>query len=85
MAKLNAIAFENLRVEMARKQLTITDIANYLGLSKAGLSSKLSMKRNINLNEALCIARTFFPGLSLQYLFKEIAENPISQKQQKGA
>lgn len=72
MAKTNNIAFENLRAEMARRQLSITEIANYLGITRDTLGSKLSRKRAINLDEALRIAREFFPEKDVYYLFKEL-------------
>lgn len=63
---------ENLRAEMARKQLSIADIANYLGITRDTLGYKLSRKRQINLDEALRIARKFFPERDVYYLFKEL-------------
>ena len=72
MAKPNNIAFENLRAEMARKQLSITEIAKYLGIARDTLGCKFSRKRPINLDEALRIARKFFPEKDVYYLFKEL-------------
>lgn len=72
MAKANKIAFENLRAEMARKQLSITELANFLGIARDTLGYKLSGKRPLNLNEALCIAKVFFPEHDVYYLFKEL-------------
>ncbi len=57
---------------MARKQLSIADIANYLGITRDTLGYKLSRKRQINLDEALRIARKFFPERDVYYLFKEL-------------
>lgn len=74
MAKINHIVFENLRVEMARKQLSIQDMASCMGITRDTLSGKLSRKRPIHLDEALCIARKFFPDYDVYYLFKELVE-----------
>lgn len=74
MAKINNIAFENLRVEMARKCLTIKEISGFLGISRDTLACKLSRKRSINLDEALRIAKYFFPECDIYYLFKELVE-----------
>lgn len=78
MARTNNIAYENLRVEMARKQLSITEIAAYLGITRDTLSYKLSGKRSINLDEALRIARKFFPEHDVYYLFKELDNDECS-------
>lgn len=72
MAKANNIAFENLRAEMARKQLSITELANALGITRDTLGYKLSRKRPINLDEAMYISKEFFPEYDLFYLFKEL-------------
>lgn len=72
MAGNNSIAFKNLRAEMARKKVTITEIANELGIARETLGSKFSRKRPINLDEALHITRTFFPECDVYYLFEEL-------------
>lgn len=72
MARSNNIVFENLRAEMARKQLSILEISNFLGITRDTLGYKLSGKRPINLDEALRIAREFFPEHDIYYLFKEL-------------
>lgn len=72
MARGNNIAFENLRAEMARKNLSISEIADYLGITRDTLGYKFSRRRQINLDEALRIARKFFPEKDVYYLFKEL-------------
>lgn len=72
MARTNNIMFENLRAEMARKQLTIVKMASCLGITRDTLGYKLAGKRCINLDEALRIAREFFPEHDVYYLFKEL-------------
>lgn len=72
MARVNNIAFENLRAEMARKQITISEMSDYIGVTRDTLGSKLARKRAINLDEALRIARKFFPEYDVYYLFKEL-------------
>ena len=72
MARANHIIFGNLRAEMARRQLSIVEIANYLGVTRDTLGYKLSGKRPINLDEALRIARHFFPEYDVYYLFEEL-------------
>lgn len=75
MARISNIAFENLRAEMGRKQITISEMSNYIGVTRDTLGSKLARKRAINLDEALCIARKFFPEHDVYYLFKELVPN----------
>ena len=72
MARTNNIAFKNLRAEMARKQISIGEIAGYLGITRDTLGYKFSRKRQINLDEALRIARRFFPDRDVYYLFEEL-------------
>lgn len=80
MARANSIAFENLRAEMARKQLSIAQIAETLGITRETLGCKLSRKRQINLDEALRIAREFFPERDVYYLFKELIPDDRPQR-----
>lgn len=80
MAKPNCIAFANLRAEMARNQITISTMADYLGITRDTLGNKLSRKRPINLDEALRIARKFFPEHDVYYLFMELVDS-VSDKQ----
>lgn len=74
MARVNNILFENLRAEMARKNLTITEIAKKIGVSRDTLGNKFSGKRSINLDEALFIVEEFFPEHDVYYIFKELLE-----------
>lgn len=78
MAKPNNIAFENLRAEMGRKQLSIREMSNFLGITRDTLGNKLSRKRPINLDEAFRIAREFFPEHDVYYLFKELVPKNYS-------
>lgn len=77
MARTSNIAFENLRAEMARKQITILVMADRLSITRDTLGSKLSRKRQINLDEALYIAKEFFPEHDVYYLFKELVDDCI--------
>ncbi|WP_250277405.1 helix-turn-helix domain-containing protein [[Clostridium] colinum] len=72
MARINNVAFQNLRAEMARNQVTIKEMSDYLGISRDTLANKLSMRRQINLDEALLLSRKFFPDSTLNYLFEEL-------------
>ena len=80
MAKMNGVAFENLRVEMARKNITITKIAEFLGVTRDTAGNKLARKGPIYLDEALRIARNFFPGCDVYYLFQELVPKENQSK-----
>lgn len=70
----SSIKFETLRAEMARKQITIKEIAERVGVNRDTMGGKLSGKRPLFLNEAFIINRTFFPDKDIIDLFKEIYE-----------
>lgn len=76
---LTKIAFENLRAEMGRKQLTISNIANSIGMSRETLGRKFSREAPLKLDEAFLIVNTFFPNEDVEYIFKEAA-SPDDQK-----
>ena len=71
MAQAN-IVFENLRAEMARKEIRIRHIAWTLDVNRDTAARKLSGKVPITLSEAFRIQRIYFPDLTLQYLFQEL-------------
>lgn len=64
------IAYTNLRVEMARRNIGIMDIAKACGYNRDTLARKLSQKSHIYLSDAFVIQRKFFPELDIQYLFE---------------
>lgn len=66
------IAFENLRAEMARNNLTITEISKEIGINRKTLGQKLSHKQPIKLSEAFDIQKRFFPQNTVEYLFHEL-------------
>lgn len=69
----NKIAFENLRVEMARKSLTISDVADKIGVSRSTISKKFDTQSEfINLKEASRISKLL--GCTVEYLFSEVFE-----------
>ena len=71
--KRNCVMYENVRVEMARKNLTILDVAQRVGMNRETLSRKLSGRSPINLNEAFNIQQKCFPNEDVRILFKECA------------
>lgn len=67
--KSNSIAYPNLRAEMGRKGVGISDIASALNFNRDTLSRKLSKKSPIYLNEAFEIQVNLFPDCDIRYLF----------------
>lgn len=65
------IKYPNLRAEMARKNVTIQDIAKAIGTGRDTAGAKLSGKRPLHLDEALTIADALFPGENIKHLFAE--------------
>ena len=65
------IKYPNLRCEMARRKIKIVDIATVLGVTRGTLGLKLAQKYPITLDESFVLRDTFFPNLSLDYLFQK--------------
>lgn len=65
------IEYVNLRVEMARENIGVADIAQAIGKNRGTASRKLSRKSPILLAEAFAIRDKFFPNMDVAYLFKE--------------
>lgn len=67
-------AFPNLEAEMARMGIQRKDLAEKLGVRPATISDKINGKFPFTLDEVVAIKKSFFPNLSLEYLFSnEIA------------
>lgn len=66
----SCMVYPNLRAEMARKGITIQDIANILKKDRGTISAKLSKKQPLLFGEAVEIRNHFFRGMDLDYLFK---------------
>lgn len=64
--------YPNLRAEMARHNMTMTNISKEMGIAKSSLSERLNGKRQITVNEAIKIKSVIGTDLSLEELFKEV-------------
>lgn len=71
----SSIMFSELRAEMARKKITIKQLADKVGVNRDTMGGKLSGKRPIFLNEAFIIQRGFFPNKDVIDLFKELYDD----------
>lgn len=62
--------FFNLNAEMARSKLTQSDLARVLNLNSSTISDKMNGKRDFWLLECKKIRDSFFPQLTIDYLFQ---------------
>ncbi|GIO07980.1 XRE family transcriptional regulator [Brevibacillus reuszeri] len=63
--------YKNLRAEMARSGVTITQLAGLLGVRFATVSDKMNGRSRFFCDEAIRIKREFFPSLTIEYLFAQ--------------
>lgn len=65
--------FDNLKAEMARDGLTITDLSKdrELDLSYETLRNKFGGKTEWNKREMWLIKKKYFPNKSIEYLFEQ--------------
>lgn len=61
----------NLEAEMARKHVKRIDIARLLNLSTRAVYGKISGESSFTTSEAIKIQKSYFPNLTIEYLFAE--------------
>ena len=59
----------NLKAEMARRSVSILDIAKEIGRTDRSVREKISGRTQFSMPEATTIRDKFFSGFSLEYLF----------------
>lgn len=64
--------FPNLRAEMARKNVTVSDLAKAIHKTDRSVRDKVSGKGDFSWSEINVIRDQFFSGLSIEYLFSKI-------------
>ena len=69
------VNYENLRVEMARKNISMSDISKAIEKKRSAVSDRLSRKRAVSLQEAFKIQSILFPECDVDYLFAEDRDN----------
>lgn len=67
----SCIIYDNLRAEMARKNIVICDMCKQIGMNRDTLSRKLSGKAPLYLDEAFQIQKMFFPNTDIADLFNK--------------
>lgn len=63
--------YRNLKAELARRSISCADVAKALGVATPTISEKLNKSGRLKLDEAMTIRDTFFPSMSLEYLFEK--------------
>ena len=61
----------NLRGEMAKRRVSIEDIADLIGAHRNSVANKLNGESSFSIEQAFEIQETYFPDLDLKYLFKK--------------
>lgn len=61
--------YSNLRIEMIKKNITVTDIAKTLNKRRSTVGDKINGKYRMHVDEAFAIKDAFFPESSIDYLF----------------
>jgi len=67
--------YKNLEAEMVRIGIARKDLAALLNVRYATIVDKLKGKSSFTLDEALRIKNSFFPNLSIEYLF-DVQDQP---------
>lgn len=68
------VRFSNLDAEKARYRVTSTMIAKVIGRSPETVKKKFTGAIDWKISEMLTVRDTFFPGMTLDYLFKPYAD-----------
>jgi len=72
------VTYPNLRAEMARHGVTNKDLSNEFACSIGQISRRFNLDVEFNHTEMKKIRGTFFPNLSLDYLF---ADEPLGNNE----
>lgn len=64
------MGYRNLKAEMARENITIKNLMDVTGKSRAGISNNLNGRGRFSVDDSLAIRNAFFPKLSIDYLFE---------------
>lgn len=65
------MAYKNLKAEMARRYISVSDIAKAAGKSVSAISKNINGKGDLTVEEGLTIRDMFFADLSMDYLFEK--------------
>lgn len=62
--------YRNLRAEMARNEISIKELAEFLKVRHATISDKINGKYRFYYDEAKAIKDKYFPEMPIEYLFE---------------
>lgn len=65
------MAYKNLKAEMTRRNISVSDIAKAAGKSISATSKNINGKGDLTVEEGLGIRDTYFADLSMDYLFEK--------------
>ena len=63
------MGYPNLKAEMARSNISIKDLMEVTGKSRAGVSNNLNGRGRFSVDESIAIRDNLFPKISIDYLF----------------
>lgn len=66
----------NLKAEMSRYNVSVTDLSNLLNCTEKTVRNKINGKSSFSIEEAFKIKKSFFPVMSLEYLFFSGSNTP---------
>lgn len=64
----------NIKGEMAKRNIKVEDVANVLNIHRNSASNKINGDTSFSIEEAVKVKDTYFPDLSLKYLFEKAEE-----------
>lgn len=62
---------KNLRGEMAKRKVSIEDLAELLGIHRNSVANKLNGNSSFSIDESVKIQEKYFPDLELKFLFSK--------------
>lgn len=71
--------FSNLRAEMIRHSVAATDLARAIHKTDKSVHNKLKGQGDFTLTEVYAIRDTFFPDMSIEYLFSKDTSPQINR------
>ena len=66
----------NLKTEMKRSDITISDIANIIKKTDRAVRERIKGNGHFSVPEAAAVRNAFFPGMEIEYLFGEKKPSP---------
>lgn len=67
--------YPNLSAEMAKARISLRDLAQLLDTTPRKIAHQLNGNGRLTLADAIRIHETYFPDMSMSYLFQEGASN----------